>query len=111
MDVSLGIDLAMAGISPPIGTSQADPKPRVGRFTDDRLLRSESDRAGVNGYPTLEEMFEDMRSCRDRGLRLAQEAPDRGPPPTVRGCCLGPPSGERQTRGTRECWSTFRRPS
>jgi hypothetical protein len=54
MDVSLGIDLAMAGISPPIGTSQAGPKPRVGRFTDDRLPPSESDRAGVNGYPIVE---------------------------------------------------------
>jgi hypothetical protein len=31
----------------------------------------------------------------DRGPRPAQPTSDRGPQPTVRGCCLGPPSEDR----------------
>src|SRR6267143_4773922 len=42
-----------------------DPKPTVGRFTDDRLrirLRGSERLSGAR-----KAMFEDMRSCRDRG--------------------------------------------
>ena len=54
----------------PASFTARDPKPTVGHFTDDRLLPGGSDRAGVNGYPIPEEMFEDMRSSGTEVLGL-----------------------------------------
>jgi hypothetical protein len=66
--------------------------------------------AGVNGYPTPEEMFEDMRSCRTEVLGLPSL-----PLIAVLNRQSAAVALDRRLKigmtGTRECWSTFRRPS